>query len=315
MQNAERITNSNNTKYKEMKKSYTITAKHLVVSVLFLLSGIMNSQEVHFTFANAINSNDGADDFYEVDVMIQTINASGTFKLGSGQLYFNYNTGAFGPNISTAGSFEATYPEVEGYVCGQVIDNPAAPLAIYTGFTDNDNLMSRVSWNFSQAYSSSTFADDNITDTPKKLVHLKIKYADISEEPMLTFEDGGAFDDQFFTACGSAAPDTGFNTADCTGFPGVQLTMDTFDSTGATLSDKDFEIAFDFSIYPNPASDIINIKSISTIDTIEMFDLLGKQVLVTEQTEQIKVNDLPSGVYLLKVYSDKGNMTKKVVIE
>ena len=40
------------------------------------------SQDIHFTFQNAQNTNEGADDYFEVDVMIQTINATGTFKLG-----------------------------------------------------------------------------------------------------------------------------------------------------------------------------------------------------------------------------------------
>ncbi len=69
------------------------------------------------------------------------------------------------------------------------------------------------------------------------------------------------------------------------------------------------------SIYPNPTSDVINIKSTIIIDSVEMFDLLGKQVLTIQGTEQIKVNHLPTGVYILKVYSDKGKFSKKVIIE
>jgi len=71
----------------------------------------------------------------------------------------------------------------------------------------------------------------------------------------------------------------------------------------------------DISIYPNPASEFINIESTKTIDKIELYDLLGKRVLRTTETNQIKINHLPNGVYLLKVFSDNKSITKKIVIK
>ena len=68
------------------------------------------------------------------------------------------------------------------------------------------------------------------------------------------------------------------------------------------------------SIYPNPASEFINVKTSAQINRIELFDITGKKVLATTQKENIKINHLPIGVYLLKVYSARGSFTKKVVI-
>ena len=62
--------------------------KLIPILMLILTTNILSAQDVTFTFSNAQNTNDGMDDFYEVDVLIES--AAG-FKLGAGLLYFNYN--------------------------------------------------------------------------------------------------------------------------------------------------------------------------------------------------------------------------------
>lgn len=69
------------------------------------------------------------------------------------------------------------------------------------------------------------------------------------------------------------------------------------------------------SIYPNPAATSINISSALELTKVEVFDLLGKRVLETLQTSQIKVDHLPAGLYLVKVYGIDGSATKKIIIE
>ena len=294
-----------------MKQHYFKTKTLLMVFMALILCASTYAQDIHFTFANAQNTNDGVDDFYEVDVMIQTINSTGTFKLGSGQLYFTYNTTAFGTNVFANSGIEVTQPD--GYICGQGIDLLAA-IKIYSGFTTNDNTTSRVSWAFSQNYSSSTFAADNVTDTPGMLCHIKVKYTDANQDPMFMFEEGATYLDQFYTACGPVAGGP-TDTADCGAEPGVQLVNDTFDSGGATLSSEGFELLAGLSVYPNPARDIIYITSSVSIDRVEMYDMIGKQVLVSKETSEVKVNHLQKGLYLLKLYSEKASTTKKVIIE
>lgn len=291
-----------------MKKNYT----KMILSALICFMGFISySQDIHFTFANTQNTNDGVDDFYEVDVMIQTINSTGTFKLGSGQLYFTYSTAAFGNNVSASGGISVTHPD--GYICGQAIDLLAA-IKIYSNPTVNDNTASRVSWAFSQIYSLSTFAADNVTATPTKLCHLKFKYVDVNENPLVLFEEGGTYLDQFYTACGPAAGGAA-DTADCGAEPGTQLLNDTFDSGGATLSNEAFELFKGLRVYPNPASETIYITSGIPIEKIELYDIVGKQVLESKNTSEINVNHLEYGLYLLKLYSEKAITTKKIIIE
>ena len=74
-----------------MKNNYLTYVKSFTTLAFILIGLISFSQNIQFTFANAQNTNDGANDYYEVDVMIQTIDGQSDFKLGSGQIYFNYN--------------------------------------------------------------------------------------------------------------------------------------------------------------------------------------------------------------------------------
>jgi len=60
------------------------------------------------------------------------------------------------------------------------------------------------------------------------------------------------------------------------------------------------------SIYPNPATDHINILNVKTkIEKVVIFDLSGKQML-SDNKEKINVSRLPSGVYMLSVKTDSG---------
>lgn len=70
------------------------------------------------------------------------------------------------------------------------------------------------------------------------------------------------------------------------------------------------------SIYPNPATDILNIKIPNTINSIELYSILGKKVFQTSSTiDQIDVSSYQSGIYLLKIKTNQGSVTKKIVIK
>jgi hypothetical protein len=70
------------------------------------------------------------------------------------------------------------------------------------------------------------------------------------------------------------------------------------------------------SIYPNPAKDEIFIKAEQPIDKVETYSLTGSLLLSENNfNEKISVSALSKGVYLLKVYTDKGVIVSKIVKE
>ena len=54
------------------------------------------------------------------------------------------------------------------------------------------------------------------------------------------------------------------------------------------------------SLFPNPVSDMLSIKSSSGINKLAVFNLLGQKVMVRENTNSLNVNKLKPGAYILK---------------
>lgn len=288
----------------------------ITLLILMIISLSLNAQNIEFTFANAQTTNDGVSDFYEVDVMIATVNGQADFKLGKGQVYINYNTAAFGTFINGAGGIEITYPEAEGYFLGQVI---TLPVYTTTGTGIADNSASRISFAYQQSLSSGTMTE-NITSTPTKLFHIKMQFTNAVELPMVAFEDDETqvsnCRDQFETACGPFTP--GFALADCSGANlGTVFNDANFDSGGATLSTDQQEFLNILSIYPNPTEDLlyvdVNVKS--NYRVIDMFGKIIKSGSFERGKNELQLRNYQAGVYFLRVLNDSKIITKKVVLE
>ncbi len=88
----------------------------------------------------------------------------------------------------------------------------------------------------------------------------------------------------------------------------------------STLSTQDFELE-GIQVYPNPASNVINIswKNSGDVD-VRLFDALGKLVYADKKQNinssySIDVSHLSSGLYFVRINNRDGVITKKVVIE
>ncbi|MFY9241409.1 MAG: T9SS type A sorting domain-containing protein [Polaribacter sp.] len=74
----------------------------------------------------------------------------------------------------------------------------------------------------------------------------------------------------------------------------------------------------DFEMYPNPASESLTIQlpSGSSNATVQFYDQIGKLALtrsVTSSSNTINVNNLSTGIYILKVLSDDKIGTQKFI--
>mgnify|MGYP003629800729 CR=1 FL=1 len=69
------------------------------------------------------------------------------------------------------------------------------------------------------------------------------------------------------------------------------------------------------SVYPNPATDVINIKTPSNIQVTgaTLYDLLGKNTGIVFANGQVDVSGLSRGVYMLTVDTNEGSLTQKIV--
>ncbi|MEO8235860.1 MAG: T9SS type A sorting domain-containing protein, partial [Flavobacterium sp.] len=94
---------------------------------------------------------------------------------------------------------------------------------------------------------------------------------------------------------------------------GCTLTSSCF--TLVTLTTADFDTA-SFKYYPNPTNGILNVNYSSQISKIQVSNLLGQEVLtknINSKEGQIDMQFLPSGTYLVKIYSEDKVKTIKVV--
>lgn len=66
------------------------------------------------------------------------------------------------------------------------------------------------------------------------------------------------------------------------------------------------------AIYPNPAYDVLNIEG-EGIRMVEMFDVNGRSVLTSMTAGQINMANFVNGVYVVRVTTDNGIRTEKVV--
>jgi len=306
-----------------MKKNYTISRlQFTLILALILAITNLNAQTILLSFANSQNTNDGTDDYLEADIMVQTADGMSDFILGSVQMYFNYNTAAFGPNIKTSGNFVSSQPA--GYILGEAAFGGGFPA--YQSFVNNDNTLSRVSMSCQPALADSfqiaQGLNTMVTSTPKKLFHIKVKYEDFSQEALFSFEDnedqagsGGVNDcrDQNYTACG------GTTTSDCFNFPGTQIHDANFDSAGIStqvLATSEFSIS-NVVMYPNPSSDIIYIKGLQDSARISIYDMNGKEIrqLQNYLNESIDISNFNAGVYIIKIKNKNINNIQKLIVK
>jgi hypothetical protein len=91
-------------------------------------------------------------------------------------------------------------------------------------------------------------------------------------------------------------------------------------SSGCSLSVKENSLSKQIRFYPNPTKDNVTISNKNQLNLdIKIIDLLGKTILKIEETrlinQEINLDNLNSGVYLLQINSNGNTITKKLIKE
>ncbi|MDR6968213.1 hypothetical protein J2X31_002230 [Flavobacterium arsenatis] len=83
----------------------------------------------------------------------------------------------------------------------------------------------------------------------------------------------------------------------------------------ASLSASEFEVS-GLKIYPNPVRDVLNLSYNQNISNVEVFNMLGQQVIaksVNATNGQVDMSHLATGTYLVRVATDNQVKTIKVI--
>lgn len=88
-----------------------------------------------------------------------------------------------------------------------------------------------------------------------------------------------------------------------------------FLSDSEVLSVNQFAAA-EFNVFPNPTENSWNVRATQSIDTIEVFDMLGKRVMaLNPETADVTLNasELNSGLYFAKITTASGTNSIKLI--
>lgn len=84
--------------------------------------------------------------------------------------------------------------------------------------------------------------------------------------------------------------------------------------TTVTLANESFELEQTISVYPNPANDELHIMMPTTtqLEKVEIYNTLG-QLLSTHQTADFRIDNLSSGMHVMKITTSEGSIHKNFI--
>lgn len=76
-----------------------------------------------------------------------------------------------------------------------------------------------------------------------------------------------------------------------------------------TISENNNE---NIALYPNPANDLVHIKGIENA-SITILNTIGQVILKANNTTQIDISNIPNGIYLVRIETEKDRYFKRVI--
>ncbi|WP_417874404.1 T9SS type A sorting domain-containing protein [Xanthomarina gelatinilytica] len=98
------------------------------------------------------------------------------------------------------------------------------------------------------------------------------------------------------------------------------ITNDELTTVAENLSIEASELQTVVSIYPNPVSDYLNVKSKESLKQIAIYDIQGRQIKTialtgNTTTTKVDMSSLSKGVYFVKIKTELGEQTSKIIKE
>lgn len=94
----------------------------------------------------------------------------------------------------------------------------------------------------------------------------------------------------------------------------VYLSVYMQSKSNATLNVKDIKTT-DVSIYPNPTSDFVNIKSPIEVTSLTLFSIDGRKLFESNKENKIDISSYNTGIYILNIVLKDGTSFKHKIIK
>ena len=98
---------------------------------------------------------------------------------------------------------------------------------------------------------------------------------------------------------------------------GGTILVDNITVTNTSALDTEEFSESKFAVYPNPTTNVWNIKAQQTIQSVDLYDVLGKQVIMNLQPNNadvsIDASTLSKGLYFARISTDLGSNSIKLI--
>jgi glucose/arabinose dehydrogenase len=191
--------------------------------------------------------------------------------------------------------------------------SPTVPVAVYN-VTNTTWVENSITWNNKPAAQTTILATTNIAGTANQYYEW-----DITAQVVAARSVGLDFITLKLLNVNTTNNQVLFNSKEAAANrPELVVTHSGAGLRLAGTSDNNIE-QNSIAIYPNPAKGMLTIHNSSGVATLKLYDLKGRllrqRLIGRNEVQQIPVRDLKNGLYLIRIQSEKGILTKKIVIE
>ncbi|MDN3493749.1 T9SS type A sorting domain-containing protein [Winogradskyella bathintestinalis] len=228
---------------------------------------------------------------------VEILNGDFITLSASGANHYEWNNGATQPNIAVSPSITTTY-EVRGFI-GECYDNKQVTVNVLQPVIADAGEDVQICLDEMTTLTANG-GEDYVWSTGETTQSIQVS-PDETTDYMVTVFNNLDFDEA------TVRVEVDANCAEDLPIPtGIQ---------------KDFK----FNVFPNPATDIVNIKfsGVLTVSDVNIFDVTGKLVhrtkilnenIGTSTTKQIDISSLQSGVYFVKLIGQAKDITEKLLV-
>jgi len=228
---------------------------------------------------------------------IDILNGDFITLTATGANNYEWSNGATQPNVAVSPSQTTTY-EVRGYI-NDCYDEKAITVNVYEQVVANAGPNVSICLDETATLTASG-GDEYLWSTGETTASIEVS-PDVTTDYYVTVFNAMHFDEA-----------------------SVSVEVDAECNQGPALPGEE-STDFGMDIYPNPASDYVNVEISGSFNTsqIEIYDIAGKRIInqavLNESqngsfTKRVNVSQLHNGIYILKLVDDEKELTRKLIV-
>ncbi|WP_428224335.1 T9SS type A sorting domain-containing protein [Flavobacterium sp.] len=287
-----------------MKKIITLIA--LVFATVFAQAQVTDGQ-----YGLSISAATATSNTIDVTLSITVLGPSSGMRLFGFQTSINFNSAIINGGTITASYVSGTRsPELSAMTFGTL--NSATVGTIRIPLSAFSSGATSVDMPVGTTYTLGTYRISNTVNWADGNANLWLQ--DVSQSGRTRSAVNGY-------PYGSSTSQYAYSTTTPASPPGLVLShleASPYSLSLGTLSAGNFIQDGDFTLYPNPTSDIVKVECSKQVEKVIVYNLLGQEILTQKGNEKevtLDVRNIPSGNYILNVYVRGGGFKSSQLVK